>query len=138
MEGVRRAAAHCFSTAGSQFFAGAVGPRVALPSGRATLRVAGWLAPIHATEQAHRWGAVPGCAPHRRHLVSSTESRWEERWARTAIVGTLSIRCAMILRSSSWSNQSEGRPPPRHEIHPRAGLVGGPRRYGGSILQPVC
>ena len=55
-------------------------------------------------EQAQRWGAISGCAPQRRHVVSSTVSRWEDRWARTVIVGMLSMRCAVMWRCWSLSN----------------------------------
>ena len=35
-------------------------------------------------------------------MVSSTVSRWEDRWARTVIVGTLSIRCAGVVCGVVW------------------------------------
>ena len=44
--------------------------------------------------------------------MSSTVLRWEDRWARTAIVGMLSIRCAVMWRCWYLSNQSRGSPPP--------------------------
>ena len=54
------------------------------------------------------------------------------------MVGTLSMRCAVMWRCWSWSNQSRGSPPPPwHEVYPPAGLVDGLRRYGGPVLQPV-
>ena len=52
-------------------------------------------------------------------MVSSTVPRWEERWARTAMVGTLSMRCAVMWRCWSWSNQSRGRPPPGMKFTPQ-------------------
>ena len=44
--------------------------------------------------------------------MSGTVSRWEDRWARTVIVGMLSMRCAVMWRYWSLSNQSRGSPPP--------------------------
>ena len=43
--------------------------------------------------------------------MSSTVFWWEDRWARTVIVGMLSIRCAVTWRCWSLSNQSRGSPP---------------------------
>ena len=44
--------------------------------------------------------------------MSSTVLRWEDRCAKTIIVGMLSMRCAIIWRCSSMWNQSSGRPLP--------------------------
>ena len=109
MEGVRKAAAHCSSTVGSHSWWRTEAAR--FPTfGRATPR-----AGPHSwdwAEQAQRWGAVSGCAPQRRHVVSNTVSRWEDWCARTVIVGMLSMGCAAVWRCWSLSNQSRGSPLP--------------------------
>jgi hypothetical protein len=99
MEGVRKAAAHCSTTVGSHSWWRTEAARFPTfwSSHSASHRRAGphswdW------AEQAQRWGAVSGCAPQRRHVVSSTVSRWEDRCAKTVIVGMLSMRCAAIWR----------------------------------------
>ena len=45
-------------------------------------------------------------------MVSSTMSRWEDRCAKTVIVGMSSMRCVAIWRYWSPSNQLRGRPLP--------------------------
>ena len=76
IEGVRRAAAQCSSTAGSHscWRTGAAHVPTFWSSHAASRRQAGphswdW------AKQAHRWGAVSGCAPQKRHVASSTVFR---------------------------------------------------------------
>ena len=76
IEGVCKASAHCSSTAGSHSWwrTGAARVPTFWSSHAASRRRAG----SHSwdwAEQAQRWGAVSGCAPQRRHVVSSTISR---------------------------------------------------------------
>ena len=111
--GVRKAPAHYSSTAGSQCWWSTRAARVptfrlshALSRRRAGSHSGNW------AEQAQRWSAVPGCAPRRRHVVSSIVSPWEDQWARTVIVRMLSMRCAVMWRCWSLSTQSRGSPPP--------------------------
>ena len=61
---------------------------------------------------------VAGPCPQRRHVVSSTLSRWEYRCARTVIVGMLSMRCAVMWRCWLLSNQSRGSPLPDVYVAP--------------------
>ena len=69
------------------------------PSGPATPRAAGEPAPTRGTGRAgQRRGVVSGCAPQRRHVVSSTAFRWDNRCARTVIVGMLPIPCTDTWR----------------------------------------
>ena len=44
--------------------------------------------------------------------MSSIVSRWEDRCAKTVIVGMLSMQCAVSWRCWSPSNQSRGSPLP--------------------------
>ena len=44
--------------------------------------------------------------------MSGTVSRWDDRCAGTIIVGMLSMRCAVMWRCWSLSNQSRGNPLP--------------------------
>ena len=132
MEGVRKAAAHCSNTVGSHSWWRTEAAR--FPAFWSSHSASRRRANPHSwdwAEQAQRWGAVSGCAPQRRHVVSSTLSRWEDRCARTAIVGMLSMRCAVMWRCWSLSNQSRGSPLP-------GVYLAGPCRYGGPILQPIA
>ena len=134
MEGVRNAAAHCSKTAGSHSWLRTDTARLPTfwSSHSASRRRVGphlwdW------AEQAQRWGAVSGCAPQRRHVVSSTVVRWEDRCARTAIGGMLSIRCADIWLNWSLLNQSREATPRRVVCAPSS-LISDPRRNGGLIM----
>ena len=76
MEGVRNATAHCSRTAGSHNWLCTDTAR--LPtfwSNHAASRLRAGRHSWDWAEQTQRWGAVSGCAPHRRHVVSSTVLR---------------------------------------------------------------
>ena len=113
MEGVCNAATHCSRTAGSHSWLRTDAAR--LPTLWSNHSASRRRAGFHSwdwAEQAQRWGAVSGCAPQRRHVVSSTVLRWGDRCSRTVIVGMSSMRCADIWLCWSLSNQSRGRPLP--------------------------
>ena len=113
MEGVRKTAAHCSTTVGSHSWWRTEAAR--FPTFWSSHSASRWRADPRSwdwAEQAQRWGAVSGYAPQRRHVVSSTVSRWEDRCARTVMVGMLSMRCTVMWRYWSLSNQPRGSPLP--------------------------
>ena len=76
MEGVRNAVAHYSRTAGSHSWV--CTDAAQLPTFWSSHGAIRWRAGRHSwdwAEHTHRWGAVSCCAPHRRHVVSSTVLR---------------------------------------------------------------
>ena len=138
MEGVSNAAAHCSKTAGSHSWLCIDTAR--LPTFWSNHSASRWRAGLHSwdwAEQAQRWGAVSGCAPQRGHVVSSTVLRWDDRCAKTVIVGMLSTRCADMAMLVTVEPVEEEATPWRVVCSPLS-LISNPCRNGGLFLQPVA
>ena len=134
MEGVRKAAAHCSSTVGSHSWWRTGAARVpTFWSSHAVSRRQNGPHSWEWAKQARSWGAVSVCPPQRRHVVSTGETVGHDSH-RTDVVHAVRRDVALLFTMEPFKEE----PSSGHVVHSPPGLIAGPCRYEGPILQPVA